>query len=285
MRESFVFHAEYIEDLPEEYKERFLRYVYEYGIHEKLPELTGLELTIWKKTQRRIDIDRGSYRNKVEYRESYNYFLQLKRNKTIDSDMSFSEFKKTENFKTFKSFKNFNKTSSLIDTVNDIDIVNDIDTDIDIDIVNVNEIDNDIVNDGAKAPEALSPSQSQLSKILLDIFQKAKLPCSRGNEISFLQRDFKNAIGFIHNSTQYKSLHSEDLIQACKNYAEVINDPDSYYKRKMDLYTLVQNKIFWNLLPDNFCKENFKNYKAAKTENEEIKPEVDYSHKGEEIIL
>ena len=32
MRESFVFHAEYIEDLPEEYKTRFIEYTVNYGL-------------------------------------------------------------------------------------------------------------------------------------------------------------------------------------------------------------------------------------------------------------
>ena len=53
MRESFVLHAEYIEDLPEELKGAFLRYIYEYGINETEPELSGLELTVWLKIKRR----------------------------------------------------------------------------------------------------------------------------------------------------------------------------------------------------------------------------------------
>lgn len=65
MRESFVLHAEYIEDLPEELKGTFLRYIYEYGINEIEPELSGLELTVWLKIKRRIDDDVQSYERKV----------------------------------------------------------------------------------------------------------------------------------------------------------------------------------------------------------------------------
>ena len=65
MRESFVLHAEYIEDLPEELKGAFLRYIYEYGINETEPELSGLELTVWLKIKRRIDDDVQSYERKV----------------------------------------------------------------------------------------------------------------------------------------------------------------------------------------------------------------------------
>ena len=65
MRESFVLHAEYIEDLPKELKGTFLRYIYEYGIKEIEPELSGLELTVWLKIKRRIDDDVQAYERKV----------------------------------------------------------------------------------------------------------------------------------------------------------------------------------------------------------------------------
>lgn len=65
MRESFVLHAEYIEDLPEELKGAFLSYIYEYGINEIEPELSGLELTVWLKIKRRIDDDVSAYERKV----------------------------------------------------------------------------------------------------------------------------------------------------------------------------------------------------------------------------
>lgn len=65
MRESFVLHAEYIEDLPEDLKGAFLRYIYEYGINETEPKLSGLELTVWLKIKRRIDDDVLAYERKV----------------------------------------------------------------------------------------------------------------------------------------------------------------------------------------------------------------------------
>ena len=65
MRESFVVHAEYIEDLPEELKSTFLRYVYDYGINGIEPGVSGLELTVWTKIKRRIDEDTAAYDRKV----------------------------------------------------------------------------------------------------------------------------------------------------------------------------------------------------------------------------
>ena len=65
MRESFVIHSEYIEDLPEELKGVFLRYVYEYGISGIEPALAGLEKTVWVKIKRRIDDDVLAFERKV----------------------------------------------------------------------------------------------------------------------------------------------------------------------------------------------------------------------------
>lgn len=62
-RESFVFHAEYIEDLPADYKARFSEYIIKYGLYGELPPLMEqtLEFTIWQKIQRRIDGEAKKY--------------------------------------------------------------------------------------------------------------------------------------------------------------------------------------------------------------------------------
>ena len=64
-RESFVIHAEYIDDLPDEYKGDFLMYIYDYGINGNAPELAGLENAIWLKIKRRIDADTSTYDKKI----------------------------------------------------------------------------------------------------------------------------------------------------------------------------------------------------------------------------
>ena len=70
MRESFVIHTEYIEDLPEENKAEFLLYVYNYGAKGVVPELTGLAKTIWVKIQRRIDADIEQYEATINARSN-----------------------------------------------------------------------------------------------------------------------------------------------------------------------------------------------------------------------
>ena len=71
MRESFVFHAEYIEDLPEEYKAQFVEYTVNYGLTGRSPEIEDgtLESTVWKKIARRIDAEAEKYRITSERRK------------------------------------------------------------------------------------------------------------------------------------------------------------------------------------------------------------------------
>lgn len=70
MRESFVIHTEYIEDLPEENKAEFLMYIYNYGAKGKEPELEGFANTVWLKIKRRIDADIEQYENTISARSA-----------------------------------------------------------------------------------------------------------------------------------------------------------------------------------------------------------------------
>lgn len=62
-RESFVFHAEYIDDLPDDYKADFSEYIIKYGLYGELPPLKEqtLEYSLWLKIQRRIDTEAEKY--------------------------------------------------------------------------------------------------------------------------------------------------------------------------------------------------------------------------------
>jgi len=70
MRESFVIHTEYIEDLPEESKAEFLMYIYNYGAKGIEPDLEGFAQTVWIKIQRRIDADIEQYEDTVRARSA-----------------------------------------------------------------------------------------------------------------------------------------------------------------------------------------------------------------------
>ena len=63
MRESFVFHKDYICDLPADYKADFMRYTVEYGLYGQKPRIADgtLEMALWVKIARRIDAEAERY--------------------------------------------------------------------------------------------------------------------------------------------------------------------------------------------------------------------------------
>lgn len=70
MRESFVFHAEYIADLPDDYKPAFAMYAINYALNDEKPQLQEgtLEFSLWVKIARRIDQEREKYERVKEKR-------------------------------------------------------------------------------------------------------------------------------------------------------------------------------------------------------------------------
>lgn len=59
----FVFHAEYIADLPDDYKADFAMYAINYALNDEQPPLMQgtLEYSLWAKIERRIDQEREKY--------------------------------------------------------------------------------------------------------------------------------------------------------------------------------------------------------------------------------
>ena len=236
-RETFVMHAEYIEDLPEEAKAQFLMYVYNYGIKGIVPELTGFEKTAWIKIQRRIDADIGTYEKKCAN-------LKQNRNKSPKTPDTDNELSDTE--KAISDTENEKSDS-------DIEFVNEFDNEI--------EIESDYNSDAPKVPVKESPPLQAYAQKVFEIFKNAGLPCARSNFISFLQRDFKNGMAYIRKNIG--NLHSDDVIGACENYAKTVQDPRSYITGKYSFERLVQFKNFIDYLPANYQAENFIDRKAT----------------------
>jgi len=143
--------------------------------------------------------------------------------------------------------------------------------------VNVNVNDNVNVNGNANiencAPSFFTGNQTNYSKQIFELFKNAGLPCARNNEISFLQTDFANAMRYLHSTPEFTNLHSNDCIQAVKNYIEVLKDNTCYVSQKMNFVSLVKSKLFYNLLPSNFVIENYKNYKNIDSNGNSIPTE------------
>ena len=93
MRESFVFHEDFICDLPETYKLDFMRYTIEYGLYGTVPPLDEgtLEYSLWKKIARRIDSDFGKYkeisdkRKEAAQKRHQSYYQKSKENLQTES--------------------------------------------------------------------------------------------------------------------------------------------------------------------------------------------------------
>ena len=71
MRESFVFHADYIEDLPDQYKTEFIKATINYGLYGENPPFKDgtLEMALWAKIARRIDAEAEKYKAISEKRK------------------------------------------------------------------------------------------------------------------------------------------------------------------------------------------------------------------------
>ena len=63
MKESYVMHTEYIEDLPEENKAEFLLYIYNFATKGIEPELDSFAKTVWLKIKRRMEYDFEAWEN------------------------------------------------------------------------------------------------------------------------------------------------------------------------------------------------------------------------------
>lgn len=226
MRESFVIHTEYIEDLPEENKAEFLLYIYEYGAKGIVPELKGFANTVWLKIQRRIDADIEQYEATVKARSAAgkkhkgNQYTK----QSEQSGTNGTEFQTVEQ----------NGTNGTV-------YVNDIDS------VNVNEIDNS--HSDLKQEFVCEKNHfnyGKLQKVCWELIQEhnktapkeRKIPCST-SFMSFIQKEMREILDATDRSES-----PETITSALQNFIKVA---------KSDTW---QKTFSWR----SFCK-NFQNYK------------------------
>ena len=250
-RESFIFHAEYIEDLPKEAKAQFLMYVYNYGIHGTVPELTGFEKTAWIKIQRRIDTDIEQYEATIKARSEAgkkHTGNQYTRAKQTQEEPQSSDSLEMEQNGTERNKMEQNGTNGTVFV---------------FDNEFVNEHENETESDAQNAPRRESPPLQAYAQKIFNIFHEAGLPCARNNPVSFLMRDFKNGMAYIRKT--YGPLHSDEIIGACENYARTVNNPASFITGKYSFDRFVTFKNFVDFLPANFAMDNFIDRKAQTT--------------------
>lgn len=231
-----------------EMKLKFYEAVTNYGIFGTEPEnLNDIEIIIWLPMKDLIDNSKSSKGgapsgNQNAQKKNLNDIEENNRNNLKTTETTYFEEKQPkqpENNQTTLNNHNLNHNDNLNG--------------------NGNERENHNLNAGEEVFNTLSPPQTEYSKKIFEIFKKARLPCAKENEISFLQTDFKNAISAIHRKEELQNVHSDDIIQACRNFTDIYSDPDTYcgFRQKIGFYQLVQKQWFYDLLPANFDKQRF----------------------------
>ena len=231
IRESFIFHMEYIECVPEELEAQYAMYAINYARYGKEPELTDWrDIRMWNKTKQRIDEEAEKYEKRCS---------------------NLKHHKKTEQRAVIESTSNRER----------VDIENELSSGV-YEFVYESEFENEneSESDAPALPVKESPPLQAYAQKVFEIFKNAGLPCARSNFISFLQRDFKNGMAYLH--TNHPGLHSDDVIGAAENYARTVNDPRSFITGKYSFERFVTFKNFIDFLPGNYDPENFIDRKA-----------------------
>lgn len=248
-KESFVFHAEYIQDIPEELQPTYAMYAINYALKGIEPAFTDWrDIRDWNKIKLRIDTEINHWEEIVKARS------EAGRNGGIKSGISRRSKRSTasENEANEVQLQTV-KQNEANEAVSEFVSVNE----------NVNE-------NGDK--EILHPKPvldfnipKDYAKQVFDILKDNNLPCCLGNYISFMQSDFKFALETLHSKADLRGLHSDMVLGALKNYALVINNPNTWqgWKNKKSFDRFVSWERFKDFLPDRFCLDNFLDRSAA----------------------
>ena len=244
MRESFIFHAEYIDDLPEEFKSVFAMYAINYGIYEREPSLSGLDSALWAKIKRRIDHDKN------EWESIKNKRSEAGKKGGLKSAESRSTAKQEQANEAMLNQNEAKASTAKQEQANEAVNV----------FVNVNEFVNDDDDDNVgESPEKLPPPppilsepQENYSKIVFEKFKNAGLPCQNGDFFKFQSCDFRLAL------QKLKGYHHNDILAAIDNYITELKNPDSYVNQEYSFDNFIGTKTFSKCLPSNYRPQNFK---------------------------
>ncbi len=104
--------------------------------------------------------------------------------------------------------------------------------------------------------EMTSEPRKDYAEQIFEVLLQHKLPCCNGNLIAFTMRDFKLALPPLNEL----HLRSEEVIQAVKNYAEVIElkrQGVSWWSSEQTFNAFCEKKTILKFLPENFKVEDF----------------------------
>ena len=262
-KESFVFHAEYIQDIPEELQPTYAMYAINYALKGIEPAFTDWrDIRDWNKVKSRIDTEINQWEEIVKARS------EAGRNGGIKSGISRRSKRSTasENEANEAQLQT-SKQNEANEAVSEFVSVNEF----------VNEYEVERENEQKKEEEqekqniSLSPKPvlefnipKNYAKQVFDILSENQLPCCFNNFITFMQTDFKRALETLHGP-ELKGFHSDMILGALKNYSQVVNNPNTWqgWKNKKSFDRFVSWDRFWDFLPDRFCLDNFLDRSAS----------------------
>ncbi len=94
-----------------------------------------------------------------------------------------------------------------------------------------------------------------IARKVYDIFDSSNLPC--GTFMSFVQGVFPNGMETARKRIKSFGLSESSIIDACRNYASVVNAPSSFFRTKLPFDSLCRHERFRDFLPDAFVRENW----------------------------
>lgn len=120
--------------------------------------------------------------------------------------------------------------------------------------------------------ETQSDPRKNYAEQVFDVLFSCNLPCCKGNLITFTMRDFRLAA----IELQKLHLHSDDVIEAVKNYARVINlkrQGLTWWSSEQNFYHFCEKKTILKFLPENFKIEYFLKQKDG-VENSPVEDKI-----------
>ncbi|MBO6101278.1 MAG: hypothetical protein J6P07_08125 [Spirochaetaceae bacterium] len=258
-KESFVFHAEYLDDLPEEHRATYALYVFDYAIYGKIPELTGFEKTVWAKIQRRIDYDIASWEETKKSRSEAGrnggiksgITRRSKRSTALENEANEAQLQTAKQNEAMPQNVQKNEANEAVS-------------------VNVSESVNEYVSE-YESVSANVNLPTGYAKQVFNLYKELGLPCCNGNEFLWETTEFGKAYDTLQRC--YKGLHSNDVMSAIRNYSYVLNNAnvyDGFKKRIRSFSGFVNWERFTDFLPCNFDINNFTNWSDQKPENKSV---------------
>lgn len=277
MKDSFVIHAEYIEDLPEENKAEFLMYIYNYGCKGIEPELKGLALTVWTKIKRRLDEDEATYNKKIKGNSAggkKHIGNQYTRKKEMEVNGSDFQIAPTE----WKSMEVNGSRGTEFVSVSDNE--------------SVYESEGESVKEPVPASESPSPSAGY-AELQQNVYKKiqehnksvpveSKIPVS-SSLLTFVQKEFRELLDVMRGSPPSVILQTvENLLKSAREqrkkkyswyfFLKDINEyRPEYFQEKTGRPSDMSSDDFFNLMKDKpgfnmvlFCKHEQDWIKAGK---------------------